>query len=102
MVELSVVYGREIDGEEVTFGTTGYTMNSTFVLYDRKTESIWYPMSPQTMDATSGPYKGKSIAYEIKPKRMSLDDWRAKHPDTLVLIPPGRKDERRKSGEFKI
>ena len=43
-MQLSVVYGREIDGELTTFGTTGYTYKNTFLLYDRATESMWYPL----------------------------------------------------------
>jgi hypothetical protein len=85
-VQLSVVYGRELDGEVTTFGTTGYTYKSTFLLYDRKTDSMWYPYKPGEMNAMSGPVAGKALPYLGTPERMSLADWRKKHSDSLVLI----------------
>jgi len=82
------VYGRDLDEEPVDFGTTGYTNNNVFVLYDRKTDSVWYPLTDGTLDAVSGPKKGEKIEFIAKPKRMSLGEWKAKHPDTLVMLPP--------------
>ena len=38
---------RDFDGEPVQFGTTGYTMDRIFVLYDRASDSIWYPLGDQ-------------------------------------------------------
>jgi hypothetical protein len=83
---LSVVYGREIDGEVVTFGTTGYTYQRTFVLYDRKTESAWFPQKPDEMNALSGPYAGKALPFLETPAPVRLADWRDKHFDSLVLV----------------
>jgi len=85
-VKLSVVYGREIDGEVITFGTTGYTYKDTFLLYDRKTESMWYPYKSNEMNALSGPFAGSVLPYLAEPVRMSLADWRSKHSDSLVLV----------------
>lgn len=82
------MYGREIEGEPVEFGTTGYTNNNVFVLYDRKTDSVWYPLTGGTLDAVSGPKKGEKIEFIAKPERMTLGEWKAKHPDTLVMLPP--------------
>jgi len=36
------VYSREIDGQILTLGASGWTYRRTFVLWDRETESIWY------------------------------------------------------------
>ncbi|MCH8806350.1 MAG: DUF3179 domain-containing protein [Planctomycetes bacterium] len=85
-MRLSVVYGREIDGEATTFGTTGYTYRQTFLLYDRKTDSVWYPLEPDRMNAVSGKLKGKSIPFLAKPALMPLREWVAEHPKTRVLV----------------
>ena len=85
-MQLSVVYGREIDGEPTTFGTTGYTYRQTFLLYDRKTDSVWYPLEPDRMTAVSGPLKGQSIPFLAKPALMPLREWIAEHPKTRVLV----------------
>lgn len=88
-----MVYGREFDGTPVTFGTTGYTMNNTFVLYDRASDSIWYPTDDNHLEATSGKLKGKRIEFLDKPEPMSLAEWRKLHPETKVLLPMKRKDD---------
>jgi hypothetical protein len=81
-----VVYGREIDGEVVTFGTTGYTYKKTFVLYDRKTESVWYPHKPNEMNALCGRYAGSSLPFLAMPDPVRFADWYNKHPESLVLV----------------
>jgi len=81
-----VVYGREIDGKVTTFGTTGYTYRNTFLLYDRKTKSIWYPHKPGEMNALSGQQLGSALPYLAKPDQIRLAEWREKHSDSLVLV----------------
>ncbi len=89
-----MVYGREIDGKTTTFGTTGYTMNNVFVLYDRDGESGWYPTGDKHLEATSGPKKGRRIEFIDKPAPMPLGDWRKKYPNTKVLVGKGRTSQR--------
>lgn len=81
-----MVYGRELNGKVTTFGTTGYTYNNTFVLYDRQTESIWYPLGESAFDAISGQHRGQKLPFMAKPPIMSLGQWREQYPDTTVLL----------------
>jgi hypothetical protein len=83
---MSVVYGREIDGAATTFGTTGYTYDFTFLLYDRKSDSVWYPLEEGKLTAVGGAHAGESIEFLAQPKRMPLREWREKHPESLVLV----------------
>ncbi len=83
---MSVVYGRELDGEVTTFGTTGYTYKNTFLLYDRKTESVWFPYQSREMNALSGESTGSALPFLAEPDPMPLAEWRAAHPDSLVLV----------------
>lgn len=76
-----------MNGKELEFGTSGYTMDSVFVLYDRDSDSIWYPSESETMEAVAGPRKGESIQILDEPAPMSLADWIALEPGTLVLLP---------------
>ncbi len=85
-----MVYGRELDGKPTTFGTTGYTFDNTFVLYDRKTMSLWYPMGDGAFTAISGPYQGKKIPYLSESPVVTLGEWRARHPHTQVLLGDGK------------
>lgn len=97
MVQLGAVCTPIIDGEVVEFGTAGYTMNNVFVLYDRTTDSVWYPLTDDTFDAVAGPYKGKKLPFITKPKVMRLHAWAKLHPETLVMLePPPSQGERQR------
>jgi hypothetical protein len=37
------VYSRKIDDQILTIVPSGWTYKDTFVLYDRETETLWYP-----------------------------------------------------------
>ena len=80
------MYGREVDGTATTFGTTGYTFNNIFVLYDRQTETVWYPLQNGAFDAISGPRKGSRLSFLDKPPIVTLSQWCQEHPDTVVLL----------------
>jgi len=80
------VYGREIDGKVTTFGTTGYTFDSVFALYDRATGSVWYPLKDGAFDAIGGPKRGTKLPFLEKPRIMLLGEWRRIHPETDVLL----------------
>jgi len=75
-----------VNGHVTTFGTTGYTYEETFVLYDRLTRSLWYPSRWDSFAATSGRLRGQAIPILEHPSIMSLADWTSQHPDTLVLL----------------
>lgn len=78
---------REFEGKALEFGTTGYTMNNIFVLYDRSSDSVWYPTSDEALEAVSGKRKGDLIEILDEPGPIRLGDWLDKHPDSGVLLP---------------
>ena len=82
-----------MNGKVTTFGTTGYTYNNIFVLYDRLTSSIWYPLENGEMNAISGPRTGDYIPIEDEPSIMTLGEWITLHPDTSVLFGDGAADK---------
>lgn len=63
-------------------------MKNVFVLYDRSTDSVWYPLTDMTFDAVAGKAKGTSIDFIAKPEVMRLREWKKLYPDTEVLLPP--------------
>ena len=83
---MSVVYGREKDGKVDEFGVSGYVHKNTFLLYDRKTESLWYPLDDIQWTAISGPRQGETIPFDEEPPIVTLGEWRRKHPNTVVLL----------------
>lgn len=62
-------------------------MDDTFVLYDRATESLWYPGEDDTLRAVAGAEQGRTIDFVVKPEAWTLAEWVRKHPDTTVLLP---------------
>ena len=77
----SILFSRVLEGKTLSFGNTGSLYESTLLMYDRETESLW------------GQVGGRAIEGELKGKRLEMlpstttrwKDWRNLHPDTLVL-----------------
>lgn len=64
-----------------TFGVSGLLYNSDMLLYDLETESLW---SQVMMEAVTGDLKGERFQAVVA-SHTSWKDWRARHPETLVL-----------------
>lgn len=69
------------------FGTSGYTMDHVFVLYDRASNSVWYPGDEMNLVAVAGQRKGASIPFLDEPAPIALREWLEQHPDSTVLLP---------------
>lgn len=61
-------------------------MGRVFVLYDRETESIWYPQK-EVLRAVAGPRKGDTIPETISHRSTTLTKWFEEHPESKVLLP---------------
>jgi hypothetical protein len=70
-----------IDGELLDFGTSGKLYNSNLVMYDRQTETFW---AQATGQAIAGELTGQQLTF-VPARILSFGDWRAEHPDGLVL-----------------
>lgn len=82
----AAAYEREIDGRELTFGSSGQLAMNTPVWYDHQTDSRW---SQVTGGAIEGPLAGKELAF-VPVQVTKWSDWRARHPDTLALVKGAR------------
>lgn len=92
LADLGAVYHRRIDGRVHTFGVSGYTYydpevwngQDGFVLWDRETESLWWPLIGK---AVSGPllHTPLKVYNERRWAQTSWGVWKAKYPNTLVL-----------------
>lgn len=81
-----MVHGREINGEVEEFGVSGYVYKDVFLIYDRKTESLWYPLDNEKWTAISGARKDETISFMAEPGVVPLGKWRKQHPNTTVLL----------------
>ena len=80
------MYGREIDGEEHTFGVSGKLIMNALVMYDHQTRTLWSQFLGR---GVQGPMEG--VALDVLPvTQTEWSAWRQLHPDTLVLDKDGR------------
>ncbi len=81
-----MVHGRENNGRVDRFGVSGYVFRDVFLIFDRKTESLWYPLDETKWTAISGPRKGQTIPFIAEPPVVTLGKWSKEHPGTVVLL----------------
>jgi len=94
LADLGAVYDRRVGGQTLTFGVSGYTYfdpavwdgRDAFVLWDRETESLWWPPIGR---AVSGPLIDRSLSLldETMWSQMTWGSVRKVHPDAQVLKP---------------
>jgi hypothetical protein len=82
-VDLAAVYSRELDGQTLTLVPSGWTYRNTFVLYDRETETLWYPFR-KGLRGIQGPYFGRELE-KLPSKDTSWKKWQKKYPGSKVL-----------------
>jgi hypothetical protein len=76
-----VVYSSRINGQNYTFGVSGRLYKSNVLIYDHQTQSLWSQLKET---AIAGPMVGNRL-HKIPAKRIPWQQWRAQHPQTLVL-----------------
>ena len=81
-----MVYGRTKDGKIDEFGVSGYVYKDVFLIFDRRTESLWYRLEESKWTAISGQRKGETIPFLEQPPVLPLGEWRRQHPKTVVLL----------------
>ncbi len=77
------MYSTKLNGETLSFGTSGFLYQSNKLMYDRKTNSLWHQ------------FRGEPVIGELADTRITLEvipvalttwgDWVSFHPDTSVL-----------------
>lgn len=75
------MYRRKLDDRVLSFGHAGILFQSSFVMYDRETKSLWVHVTGR---AHSGPLKGKQLTF-MPSTVTSWEQWKAAHPHTKVL-----------------
>ena len=76
-----MVFAREIEGRELTFGVSGKLIMNAVVLYDHQTETLW---SQFLQEAVDGELTGTKLEL-ISAPLTTWGAWTAEHPDTLLL-----------------
>lgn len=78
-----IAYATEIDGETLSFGTSGLLHRSNKLMYDRATASLWDQFRGTPV---VGPRVGTGVRLEVLPLALTTwREWRDLHPETAVL-----------------
>jgi hypothetical protein len=83
------VYDRTYGDQVLTFEASGGLINSSLVLQDRETDSFWSIMRGQSLE---GELQGQPLQEIAQNRKMRWSEWRALHPDTLILSVNGSED----------
>ena len=75
------VFERVIDGQEVTFGTSGKLYNSNLLMYDRLTESYWSQALGTAVKGELTGYQLDLVPFDV----ITWGDWKRLYPDTKIL-----------------
>ena len=81
------MYDRRFDDRELDFEASGALEGASLVMRDVQTDSWWSLMSSR---AIGGELAGAEVTELPVSEKMRWDDWRSRHPDTLVLSVQGR------------
>lgn len=77
----AVTYRATVDGELLTFGTSGSLYNSALIMYDRTTESLWTHYDGLAVVGTLTGVQLESIASPL----LAWADFKTQFPDAQVL-----------------
>ena len=75
------VYEREIEGQVLDFGVSGLLFNSSLVMYDRQTETLWSHFTGEPLYGALSETELVSIPSTI----VGFGTWQEENPDGLVL-----------------
>ena len=77
------MYSRKIDGRDLTLVPSGWTYDSTFVLYDKETGSLWYPYK-KGLRGIQGAYFDRRLSMlDFEDTRWGK--WQKKHPESRIM-----------------
>lgn len=77
----ALAFDRRVDGQTLTFGTSGLLRNSDLVMWDRESESLWQQV---TGEAIVGDLAGQNLKF-LSVSLVSWKDFREGHPGGSVL-----------------
>lgn len=77
------MYDSELNGQDVTFGTSGFLYQNNKLMYDRTTRSLWHSL---TGEPVVGELAHSGIELTKYPVTVTTwAEWLEQHPDTTVV-----------------
>jgi len=77
----AIVFDRNVEGQELNFGVSGFLLRNNLVMYDLRSETLW---SQALAQGVRGAYD--RVRLEFIPSQLTTwAKWKALHSDTRVL-----------------
>jgi hypothetical protein len=80
----AMVFDRDVNGHRLNFGVSGLLYQSSLLMYDRQTDSLWTQIG---MQAIAGPQAGVPLNL-VTSEHLTWEAWRARYPMGEVLAEP--------------
>ena len=77
------MYDAELDGQDVTFGTSGFLYQNNKLMYDRPTDTLWHSLTGEPVIGELA-HSGKKLN-RFPVTVTTWQEWLEQHPDTTVL-----------------
>lgn len=81
----TAVYSRKIDSRVLTLAASGWVYRDTFVLRDKETGSIWYPLEGTSGLTCIGGFYADRKLHELTSERVRWSDWFVSYPASKFL-----------------
>ncbi len=82
------MYGRTLDGQELTLAASGWTWQNTFVLWDHETGSTWFggagAVGWDDLVCIGGPLQGARLP-SLDLHRTFWRSWHDSHPGSKIM-----------------
>ncbi|MEM9517001.1 MAG: DUF3179 domain-containing protein [Actinomycetota bacterium] len=75
------VHDRRVEGRVLDFGVSGLLYNSSLVMYDRQTETLWSHFAGRPLYGELG----EAALVDYPATIVGFDEWRTANPEGLVL-----------------
>ena len=77
------MYDAELDGKDVTFGTSGFLYQNNKLMYDRPTDTLWHSLTGEPVIGELA-HSGKKLT-QFPVTVTTWQQWREQHPDSTVV-----------------
>ncbi len=77
------MYDSELNGQDITFGTSGFLYQNNKLMYDRTTNSLWHSLTGEPVVGVLADSGIRLDSYPVTVAKWS--DWLEQHPETTVV-----------------
>jgi cytochrome c biogenesis protein CcdA len=77
----AIVYNRQVNGDTLTFGVSGFLLESNMIMFDREQESLWQQSTGRVLAGRELDIELELVSFQL----MSIGEAKKLYPTALVL-----------------